>query len=225
MKAQGGVSHTSPIKDMTWPLKRGETLSNHDWFPMFHHRLLQSDFVAECILDDRRADLGTALILWAACISEDPAGTLPTNDRHLAVLAKFGSVEGWLAVREGVLHGWATVHVEDDRTGQWYPRLGHPFTLAVVDDMMTRARARHAARTAGADRQKAARIRKKMKGMGLGEKIWGNEIIVARMVRYFNLADIFVTDENLRAALAQEIGLTGDVVPIVNTTSYGNSGG
>ena len=215
----------SVIEGMLWPLKLGETLSNHDWFTFFGHRFLRSGFLSDVILDDRRADLGTALILWTEAIYSDPAGTLPTCDRKLATLARFPSVEAWLACKEGVMHGWALVDVEDDRTGETHKRFGHAMTLKVVDEMATRAKARTAARTAGADRKKAERIRKKLKGLNLPKHVWDNEELVQRLVRHFNLADLFVTDGNLRDALVHVIGYTGEIVPFAGKQDQGRSRG
>ncbi|MBY5974998.1 hypothetical protein KUV28_21800, partial [Ferrimonas balearica] len=39
---------------------RGDTLSNHDWFPMYGHRFLGSSFVRKAVMQRRRADIGTA---------------------------------------------------------------------------------------------------------------------------------------------------------------------
>ncbi len=214
------------IEGMLWPLLRGETLSNHDWFPFYTHRFLSSGFVNHVTLGSRcRADLGTALILWAESMRMDPAGTLPIDDLDLAGAARFPSVDAWLEAKEGALYGWVPVNVEDDRTGDMITRLGHPFTLEVVSEMMTRAKARKAARTAGADRKRSERIRKKLKGLGLPKHITESEEIVARLQRHFSLADIFITDENVRAALSEVIGYTSDVVPLGRQSRKGKSTG
>ena len=217
------ITASEVLEGMLWPIARGETLTNHDWFPFFGHRFLRSSFLRKAVMADRRADLGTALILWVEAMGSDPAGTLPLDDADLAFAARFPSVEAWLACKEGALHGWVRVQVEDSRTGDFYERLGHPMTLHVAQEMMTRSKARKAARTAGADRKRAERIRKKLAGLGLPDHIVKSEQILSRLVRHFNLADIWITDENIRAALDEVIGYKGDIVPFSGKGNTGKS--
>jgi len=202
-----------PTGTVLWPLRKGETLSNHDWFPMFHHRLLHSSFFTRVVMENARADLGTALILWCAAISEDPAGTLPDDDYNLAMLARFSSVDEWRRAKDGALQGWRPVMV-DDPDGFSVTRLGHPFMLKVVNDMNDRAKARKAANTGAKDRQKAKRVRAKLRGLGLPDHVVNSQQIVDQMVRHSNLSGEWVSDENVRAWLADVIGYTGDIVPI-----------
>lgn len=213
------MSEAPSIQGMIWPLRRGDTLASYDWHPFFHHRFLQSEFLAEIVLSGQRAEGFTAVLLWSVAINEDPAGTLPLSDRHLAVLARCGSLAEWQAQRDIALRGWVPVQVEDDRTGVTFERLGHPMTLSVVGQMMERKRADKARRSAGSDRQKAHRIKRKLQGMRLPPALVENPEVVNRLVRHFNLSGIHVTDENIRAVLVQEFGLSGDVVPLATGNS------
>ena len=93
-------------------------------------------------MEGRRADVGTAVMLWTESLAEDPAGTLPDCDLELASLARFATIADWLEVKDGVLYGWERVEVEDAATGEVETRLGHPgFILGVVEEMAKRKKA------------------------------------------------------------------------------------
>lgn len=143
-----------------YPLRRGETLHGLTYFSLFHHALGGSGLFTRY----RHEHWGAALALWVECIgSQDPAGTLPDDDRDLAALARFGrDVEAWLAVREGALHGWARVMVLDDDGAEWGVRLAHP-TMTRVVEQMTQAVERRGAQSADAvARKNFGRLRKKI---------------------------------------------------------------
>jgi hypothetical protein len=74
---------------ITWPLRRGDTLSNHDRFPFHGHRFLAPKFLATCLMGKRRADVGTAVMLWSELMRQDPSGTLPERYVELASLGRF----------------------------------------------------------------------------------------------------------------------------------------
>ncbi|WP_319022291.1 hypothetical protein [Pseudooceanicola spongiae] len=112
----------------TWcyPLQWGDTLSNHDWIPLYINRLLTSDFIAYSVAEGRRADIATALILWSESFKQGPAGTLPDDHVQLAQIARFRSdIEGWNAARDGVLHGWQAKQIdgESNRSRTWTQRV------------------------------------------------------------------------------------------------------
>ncbi|MBT9383311.1 hypothetical protein KM176_05520 [Pseudooceanicola sp. CBS1P-1] len=197
-----------------WPLKRGETLSNHDWFPLYGHRFLGSSFVRKAVLQGRRADIGTAMILWAEAMREDPAGTLPTDDEELASLARFQSVEDWLEVREGVLHGWEFVFVEDERTGETQRRLGHPgFMQGVVLQMHKRKISRDAGREMRNLAVKKSRIKKKMEELQVREPLLSDSRALHAMAEFFEQSDLHITHDNVRSAMVEVLGYSGDVMP------------
>ena len=198
-----------------WPLKRGETLSSHDWFPFHGHKFLSSRFLSRCVMMEERDVLGTALILWAEAMREDPAGTLPVDDIELADKARFRSVEEWKAVRDAVLYGWVPVLVEDARTGQVETRLGHPGMIEdVVQDMYKRKRGRDAAREAGRLALKKHKIRKKMAEMGVPEHIIKDDRAITLLAEHFEHSELYITADNVRAAMIEVLGYTGEVTPI-----------
>ncbi|MBY6138541.1 hypothetical protein KUV26_03755 [Leisingera daeponensis] len=199
----------------TWPLQRGETLSSHDWFPFFGHKFLSSRFLSKSVMTGRRADIGTALILWAEAMRQDPAGTLPVDDLELADMARFRSLGEWQEVRESVLHGWETVLVEDPRTGECEERLGHPGLIEeIVQDMYKRKRGRDAAREAGRLALKKHKIRKKMHEMGVPEHIIKDDRAITALAEHFEHSELYITPDNVRAAMIEVLGYTGDVTPI-----------
>ncbi|RBW58426.1 hypothetical protein DS909_06670 [Phaeobacter gallaeciensis] len=198
-----------------WPLRVGETLSSHDWFPFYGHKFLSSSFLRRAVKQDRREDVGTALILWAEAMREDPAGTLPTNDIDLADIARFATVEEWLAVKENVLHGWVPVLVEDGRSGGTIERLGHSALIEeIVQDMYKRKRGRDAARDAGRHALKKHKIRKKMTEMGVEAHIIENDRAILALAEHFEHSELYITPDNVRAAMAEVLEYTGQVTPI-----------
>lgn len=204
----------------TWPLQRGDMLSNHDWFPFYIHRFLTSNFLLGAVMEDRRGDVGTALILWCESMRQDPAGTLPDSDMELASLAKYGTVADWLAVRAGVMHGWVKVRVEDAETGDCEIRLGHPrFMQGVVEQMHKRKLSRDGAREASKLAVRKSRIRKKMAELKVRKHVIEDDRVMAALAEYFAQSDIYITADNVRAAMTEVIGYTGEVTHITSRRS------
>ncbi len=197
---------------IVWPLKRGETLSNHDWFPFYGHRFLGSRFLSVSLLKGRREDIGTALILWTEAMSQDPGGTLPSCDMELAGLARFSSVEEWRAVKDSVLSGWVPVEVEDDVAGKMVTRLGHPgFMQGIVADMYKRKKGRDGAREAARVAVKKSRLKAKLEEMKGFENIIASPQAIMQLVEYFEHSDLFMTQDNIRSALHEVLGYRADV--------------
>ena len=195
-----------------WPLRRGDTLANHDWFPFHSHRFLASSFVTTALMEQRRGDIGTAVILWSESMRQDPAGTLPDCDIELASLARFSTVGDWLAVKDGVMRGWVTVLVEDGRLGQTIKRLGHPsFMQGVVEQMHKRKRGRDQARVAQGLAVKKSRIRKKMLELRIGEHVVSDDRAVSALADYFKSSDLYITPDNVRTAMIEVLGFSGEV--------------
>jgi hypothetical protein len=195
-----------------WPLMRGDTLSNHDWFPFYGHRFLHSKFLRTALMEGRRADVGTAVMLWTESLAEDPAGTLPDCDLELASLARFATIADWLEVKDGVLYGWEHVEVEDAATGEVETRLGHPgFILGVVEEMAKRKKSRDGAREAARLAVKKTRIRKKMSELQIAKHIIEDDRSIHMLAEYFDQSDLFINHDNVRAAMVEVIGFTGEV--------------
>jgi len=163
----------------------------------------------------RRADLGTALILWAEAMRQDPAGTLPMDDMELADMARYRSLSEWQDVRDAVLHGWVAVAVEDPRTGELEVRLGHPGLIEeIVQDMHKRKRGRDAARDAGRLALKKHKIRKKMGDVGVQDHIIKDDRAITALAEHFEHSELYITPDNVRAAMVAVLGYTGAVTPI-----------
>jgi hypothetical protein len=198
-----------------WPLKRGETLSNHDWFPFHGHRFLASRFLATAVMEHRRADVGTAMMLWSEAMRQDPAGTLPVSDVELASLGRFASTEEWQEVKEDVMHGWVPVHVEDERSGETVVRLGHPGIIqGIVEDMHKRKRGRDGAREAGRLAVRKSRLRKKMAEMRISDHLIADDRVIVALAEYFEHSNLYVTSDNVRAAMEQVLGYAGDIAKL-----------
>ncbi len=195
-----------------WPLKRGDTLSNHDWFPFHSHRFLSSRFVSMSCMKNRRGDLGTAVMLWSEAMRQDPAGTLPTCDFELANLARYATVEDWLEVKDGVLYGWVDVLVEDANLADPVKRLGHTgFMQSIVQDMHKRKAGRDAAREAGNLAVKKTRIRKKLLEMQVEPHIIADDRAIHELAEHFHHSGLYITYDNLRTAMVEVLGYGGQV--------------
>lgn len=186
-----------------YPLTMGQTLSNHDWVPLFISRFLGSDFVIKACADGRRDVIGTAVILWTASIRRDPAGTLPDDDVVLADLAKFGSdVDGWRRMRErGVLHGWQPTIVEGAERSQTR-FLGHELITDQCQQMYGRKQGRDRARVAQAEAVVRSRVRTKMRAIGFSKQA-DNDAIVEAVAGWLRQNSLYVTDDNVRVGLSE----------------------
>ncbi|QOL83127.1 DUF1376 domain-containing protein [Pseudooceanicola spongiae] len=202
---------TELISETWWyPLQWGDTLSNHDWIPLYINRLLTSDFIAYSVAEGRRGDIGTALILWSESFKQDPAGTLPDDDVQLAQIARFGSdIEGWKAAREGVLHGWQATQIdgESTRSRARTQRLGHAVISEIALDMHRRKSGRDQAREAGRLAQVRSRVRKKLSVLKVARHIRESDQIVQAVASYLDTSNLYVTDDNVRLALEETVGL------------------
>jgi hypothetical protein len=191
----------------TYPLREGDTLASNEWVELHIHRLLTSRFIAYALREDRRADIGTALILWSECYRQDPAGTLPDDDVELAQLAKFGTdVEAWQRVRAGVLHGWRACHVETE-AGYRTDRLGHPFIAEIAERSVKRKKGRAQGREAARLAVTRSRVRQKMKGMAGLARVAASAQAVEAIVGWLDDNQLFVTEDNIRAGAEAAVGV------------------
>lgn len=197
----------SAAHDWLYPLRYGDRLSNHDWVPLYVNRLLTSDFIAYAVAEDRRADIGTALILWAESFKQDPAGTLPDDDVQLAQIARFGrDIEGWRAVRSGALHGWAQVHIPDAEDGDPV-RLGHSVIAGIVSDMHKRKAGRDQARENNRLSQLRSRVRAKLVALKYPKHITSNDQVIRTLAEWLDAAGLFCSDDNVRAGMEAAVGI------------------
>ncbi|AXQ93189.1 DUF1376 domain-containing protein [Cereibacter azotoformans] len=183
-----------------YPLAFGETLSSHEWVPLHINRLLTSRFVARALAEGRRADIGTALLLWCEAFRQDPAGTLPDNDFELARLAGFGAdIEGWRAARAGALYGWRETHIVNEDSASDNPRLGHPMIAGIARDMHRRKRGRDQARTEGAKAVARTRVKKKLLEINCTRAAESADVVTA-IADWLGERDLYITSDNVRAA-------------------------
>lgn len=194
------------LSPWVYPLRSGETLSSNEWIEWQFHRFLSSRFLAYAVAEDRRADIGTALILWSECYRQDPAGTLPDDDVELAALARFASIAEWQAVRAGVLYGWEPCLVIDEHGLERPGRLGHTVIAHVADASFRRKRGRAQGREAAKLAQTKHRVKLqlvRMKRLALSE----NKQLVAVIAQYLMQSDLYASEDNVIAALETEVGV------------------
>ncbi|KAB6714316.1 hypothetical protein [Roseobacter sp. TSBP12] len=197
---------------IVWPLRVGETLSNHDWWPFYGHKFLGSKFLSTALMEKQREVIGTALILWSEAMRQDPGGTLPSSDIELASLARYSSLDDWCVVKGRVMHGWVTVHVEDMVTGRMEERLGHPGLIqGIVEEMYKRKRGRDGAREAAKLAVKKSRIKAKLAEMKVGEAIISNPQAITALAEYFEHSDLYITSDNVKAAMVEVLGYSGEI--------------
>lgn len=147
-----------------YPLRLGQTATRLDRMQIHVHRLIGSAWLSRSTHEER----GAALSLWAhCCATQDPAGTLPDDDRELARLAEFGiDVEGWRRCRAGALHGWRRVRVLT-ATGEPGPlRLAHPLMTEVAASMVETLQKGALAKADDLARKRRGRLREQMGKVG-----------------------------------------------------------
>lgn len=148
-----------------YPIPLGRRLPG-DWFPLKYDALLGSRFAAT--VDPAAGFVG--IMLWAESARQDPAGTLPTDERELAFLARQGrDLKGWRKLVEGgALYGWAPrlcVGV-DDREGEQVVRLAHPRLTEVIEWSLRAMDRRREASERGSQRALLSRLRSVMRQAG-----------------------------------------------------------
>ena len=121
------------------------------FMPLYVEHLTSSDFTAETTAEEFRA----GVILWCKSWHQVPAGSLPDNDKALALLSGFGrDLEGWMKVREGALMNF--VKASDGR-------LYHPFIAAQAHEAWERKQQQAAKRASHKEYMKKLREQKKPK--------------------------------------------------------------
>lgn len=80
-------------------------LRGYDFMPILGHRLFTSELYLRATGDEFRC----ALRLWWAAWNQKPAGSLPSDDASLAMLADFGrDMKSWAKVKSWALHGFVS---------------------------------------------------------------------------------------------------------------------
>ncbi len=204
------MSEAPEQKSEPWiyPLRFGQTLATNQWVEWHLHRFLGSRFVAHMLHQGRRDAIGTAAILWSESYREDPAGTLPDDDVVLARLAGYGvDVGAWTEMRLLALWGWSPVIIESaDGAEQVAGRLGHRVIAEIAAKSAHRRDGRAAGREAGRLAVTKTRIRQKLISMGR-TKFAENDGLVDEVARFLQASDLYVTPDNVAAALAALHGI------------------
>lgn len=188
------------MKDMgAYPLRMGQTLASNEWVEFHIHRFLTSRFKAYCLRDgdQGRARMGTALILWAECYRQDPAGTLPDDDVELAQLAGYGAdAAAWAEVRDDVLHGWMTCLCEDE-TVEPQRRLGHPLIAEIATRSYRRKTGKAQGREAAALSVARTRVKRQLEKIGAKRLAAASEV-VDQIARWCETSGLWLTEDNVR---------------------------
>ena len=147
-----------------YPLRLGQTATRLDRMQIHVHRLIGSAWLSRSTHEER----GAALSLWAHSTgTQDPAGTLPDDDRELARLAEFGvDIEGWRRCRAGALHGWARVRVLREGGEPGPVRLAHPLMTEVACAMIEMLDAGAQRKADDLARKRRGRLREQMVKVG-----------------------------------------------------------
>lgn len=197
-----------------YPLRLGETIADQDWVPLYFHRLLGSEFVAEACAEGEAGRAGgfTAMLLWFEAVKQDPAGTLPLGDVALARLAGFGGdIAGWRAVRERALYGWrpCTVEGPDD---QVIERLGHNTVAELAVYAWNRKHGRQVGREAARLSQMKWKVKQQMERLKRPQRLIDNDDLVTGIANWLMRSGLKVSSENVASGLAM-MG-AGTVVPM-----------
>lgn len=132
---------------MTDPLVPPEVdLRDYDYIPLYGDRLFNSDTWALCDADEKVA----ALRLWWRAWHEEPAGSLPDNDRLLAERAGYGvAVKAFVAIKEKAMRGW--IKCSDGR-------LYHPTVASIAIDVWQTKKKKKAENAADRERKRLKRL-------------------------------------------------------------------
>lgn len=134
------------------PVGPGLDVRKFPFMPLDCKALLHSDFL--WMVSD--AEFRAAIMLWAAAWHQVPAGSVPNNDKALAVLCGFGRDDGGInqfrAIRNGALYGFKLA-----KDGRLY----HPVIVARALEARTRIDKFYADREASRQRMKKTRERRK----------------------------------------------------------------
>lgn len=193
--------------DMHWvyPLKVGDKVADQDWFPMHFHALLGSQFMAEACFAGTagRAAGFTAIRLWCEAFKQDPAGTLPDNDVHLAQLAGFGAdLDAWRAERDRALYGW-TVCIVEAEDGRELRRLGHRVVSEQAVFAWNRKNGRKLGREAHRLSQIKWKVRQQMTKAKKPARLIDDDMLITRIAEWLIRSGLNVTSENVASGLAQ----------------------
>ena len=192
----------------SYPLLPGQRLDSRHYVPWYFDRFLTSRYVAT--VEPAAGFYG--IILWAESLRQDPAGTLPEDDRELARLAGFGrDVAGWREVREGALYGWMPCLV--GAGGEYTRRLMHRTVAEVAVGQIVAMASQRAELEAGAERMRLSRLRGLMKRVGCNKRMTEDDQVVERVDRFLSERVNGRRSVDAVRAAVERVSLSDTVVP------------
>lgn len=195
-----------------YPLERGMMLAGLEWWPFYGHRFEQSDLYVRAVASGRLDWIGGALLLWNACMRQDPCGTAENDPLYLAHMVRM-SVASWSEIAPEILRGWRVVQVATPDGGD-VERITHPVIRDVAKEQFRRTQAFKAGRASQGERKRRSRLIAKMTEMHVPPGIVGSGQTVGQILDYLTRADLYLTDQNIRAALSECVGWSGNVASI-----------
>lgn len=195
------------------PIAKGHVLDGQHWAPLHYQRLLGSRWRVVAMREENRGAALFGFLLWFESLRQDPPGTLPDDDRELAMLAGFGmDVAGWMAVRDFALYGWRPCHV-CDAGGDVLPgmRLSHEFVTQVAVEASRRKAGASVRREAGLRAVRKSRIRGKLRAMMPGGRE-APDAAVEWIADWLSEGDLNATEANIKIGWDRFTGREGGSV-------------
>lgn len=198
-----------------YPLKDGEELTSHDWWPFYGHRFLSSPFLIRQLAEGRRDVVATSMILTAEAMRQNPAGTLPDDDVLLSHLAQYGpDLARWQADRPRILADWRVCKVETEAEPSGYVTRLSTIDLAMIaKDMFKRKRGRETARWLARRNTQRKRLREKLELMQIPKDRYGKEALEA-LLTWLDEEGLTITPDNIRAGLELVLGDRGNITSL-----------
>ena len=120
-------------------------LRDYGYIPLYGKKLFDSDTWNLCDEIEKIA----ALRLWWASWHQEPAGSLPNNDRLLCGMAGKGDViKAWMAIKDNAMRGW--ILCSDGR-------LYHPVVASIALDVWGKKRKKNTDNAADRERKRRKR--------------------------------------------------------------------
>jgi hypothetical protein len=189
------------IRYEVYPLRIGDRADGARYAPVFHQRLLASEFWLRVPAEVQ----GYAMRLWFAALTQDPAGALPDDDAVLAALAGLGrDVAAWRALRAaGALYGWRVCGVEDAEGEPAGERLWHP-VVAEMAQMMVGAVCDRPERAAAATaRKRLSRVVAHLEGLRLAVGAAERRALPGQVLDWLDSVELDIRRANVVRALDQ----------------------
>lgn len=139
------------------PVPADADLQDFEFMPLYVRALTRSEFAAA----STDAEFRAGVMLWCECWHQVPAGSVPDDDRVLAMLAGLGrgdhALEAWLNVKAGAMRNFLL-----GRDGRWY----HPRIALEAADAWRRKQEMAANRSENRARMQRMRNGKALKNQG-----------------------------------------------------------